>query len=97
MSRLNDVANEIKKLCGITPLVFAAYNFPLNEGGWVVEHGVGQWAAGWRKPAPLMLLAAMSQAGCLPEDSLIVGDSADDEGAAKAAGVRFEWAHEFFN
>jgi len=44
-----------------------------------------------------MLFAAMSQTGCLPEDSLMVGDSADDEGAAKAAGVRFKWAHEFFN
>lgn len=96
MSRLNDVANEVRKACGIQPLVFAAYNFPLNEGGWAVEHGLGQWAEGWRKPAPLMLFAAMAQAGCLPVDSLMVGDSADDEGAALAAGVRFVWAHEFF-
>jgi len=31
-----------------------------------------------------------------PEETLFVGDMDKDEGAARAAGTRFMWAHEFF-
>ena len=41
-----------------------------------------------KKPAPDMLLDAMSDAGSRPEHSLMVGDSAADISAAQAAGVR---------
>jgi phosphoglycolate phosphatase len=39
-----------------------------------------------RKPAPDMLLAALTQLGARPEDALVVGDSRSDVGAARAAG-----------
>jgi D-glycero-D-manno-heptose 1,7-bisphosphate phosphatase len=41
-----------------------------------------------RKPRPGMLLAAMQRAGLSPGATWMVGDSADDVAAARAAGVR---------
>jgi D-glycero-D-manno-heptose 1,7-bisphosphate phosphatase len=49
-----------------------------------------------RKPAPGMLLRLMRRFGASPEETLYVGDMDKDEGAARAAGTRFMWAHEFF-
>lgn len=40
-----------------------------------------------RKPAPDMLLAACRQAGCAPGAAILVGDSAADLNAARAAGM----------
>lgn len=39
------------------------------------------------KPAPGMLVAAMEELGSTPEDTVMVGDSASDVGAARAAGI----------
>lgn len=39
-----------------------------------------------RKPAPDMLLAALTTLGATPAESLVVGDSRSDVGAARAAG-----------
>ncbi len=50
-----------------------------------------------RKPQPLMLLRLMRRFGAGPGETLFVGDMDRDEGAARAAGTRFMWAHEFFN
>lgn len=63
---------------------------PENRG---VEDG---WDRDWRKPAPGMLLAAMRKAQVAPEDTLMVGDAAEDEQAARAAGCAFQWAWQFF-
>lgn len=40
-----------------------------------------------KKPDPLPLLTAMERCGATPESTLMVGDSASDVGAARAAGV----------
>lgn len=40
------------------------------------------------KPAPDMLLAVIESLGAVPGEAVMVGDSAADVGAAKAAGVR---------
>ena len=50
-----------------------------------------------RKPKPLMLERLMRRFGVGPRETLFVGDMDRDEGAARAAGTRFMWAHEFFN
>lgn len=41
-----------------------------------------------RKPKPGMVTAAMKKYGLLPEDCILIGDSARDIEAAEAAGIR---------
>jgi D-glycero-D-manno-heptose 1,7-bisphosphate phosphatase len=49
-----------------------------------------------RKPSPGMLQSIMNQLEIPSEHTLFVGDRSEDEGAAKAAGVHFQWADTFF-
>lgn len=49
-----------------------------------------------RKPGPGMLYDLMDRLGYEPSDTIFVGDSADDEQAAKSASVRFIHASDFF-
>lgn len=49
-----------------------------------------------RKPGPGMLEEIMKQLEMSAEDTLFVGDRPEDEGAAQAAGVSFQWAEDFF-
>lgn len=49
-----------------------------------------------RKPGPGMLYDLMNRLGYEPSDTIFVGDSADDEQAAKSANVRFIHASDFF-
>jgi D-glycero-D-manno-heptose 1,7-bisphosphate phosphatase len=49
-----------------------------------------------RKPAPGMLVDIMRARGVAPSETLFIGDSSVDEQAARAAGVRFTWAGDFF-
>ena len=48
---------------------------------------VGETPSLARKPDAAMLLAALDQLGARPEHSVMIGDSAADVGAARAAGV----------
>jgi D-glycero-D-manno-heptose 1,7-bisphosphate phosphatase len=50
-----------------------------------------------RKPKPLMLVRLMHRFRARRNETLFVGDMDRDEEAARRAGVRFLWAHEFFN
>jgi len=73
---------------------------PSPAGQW----GNTPWDHLWRKPAPGMIYAAQKWAEgqfghtkmLRRERILLVGDSAEDEGAAKAAQCRFMSAAEFF-
>lgn len=47
------------------------------------------------KPAPDGVLEACRRLGVAPEETLLVGDSRFDEGAARAAGVPFRWFTSF--
>ena len=49
-----------------------------------------------RKPYPGMLWSLMSEYGFLPEQTVYIGDMDSDREAAVRAGVKFEWAWEFF-
>jgi histidinol-phosphate phosphatase family protein len=51
---------------------------------------------GCRKPSPGLLLDIMQVTGAEPDRMLFVGDSEVDQGAARAAGVGFVWAADFF-
>lgn len=52
------------------------------------------------KPSPAMLLSIISslrgEKGCEKENTVFVGNAFSDEEAARRAGVKYEWAHEFF-
>ena len=49
-----------------------------------------------RKPKPEMLLRLMRRFRADGDETLFVGDMDKDEEAARRAGARFAWAHEFF-
>jgi len=49
-----------------------------------------------RKPKGEMIRRLMRRFRARPDETLFVGDSEADEGAAREAGCRFRWAHEFF-
>lgn len=49
-----------------------------------------------RKPGPGMLLSIIQKSGESASDTLMVGDRPEDEQAAMAAGVDFQWADTFF-
>jgi D-glycero-D-manno-heptose 1,7-bisphosphate phosphatase len=49
-----------------------------------------------RKPGPEMLNEIIKSSGESKQDTLMVGDRPEDEQAARAAGVSFMWAEDFF-
>lgn len=58
------------------------------------KHFDGQVYAGkYRKPDPGMIQLALNLH--IPEQVLFVGDRLEDQSAAEAAGVRFQWTHEW--
>lgn len=87
---------------GADPLlsVYASYRYQNQSGEWAPvppgQEANPRWLEGWRKPQPGMLLQAMADAGVTAHQTLFVGDSADDQAAAQAAGCAFEWAKGFF-
>jgi histidinol phosphatase-like enzyme len=54
------------------------------------------WRHDWRKPEAGMLKQAMLDYGAEPAQTLMVGDSPDDQAAATAVGCAFMWAKDFF-
>ena len=50
----------------------------------------------YRKPGPGMILYLMSELDADPESVVYIGDRPEDQQAAEAAGIRFEWASDFF-
>lgn len=54
------------------------------------------WDKTWRKPSPGMLTYAMQLKHVARGDTLMIGDSEEDQQAATAAGCDFMWAWEFF-
>lgn len=69
---------------------------PIPLTAQIAEQADPQWSVLYRKPSPGMLIAAYTHAGVIPADSLMVGDWEEDELAAHAAGMKFEWADKFF-
>lgn len=49
-----------------------------------------------RKPGPGMLLELVREADVMLSETLMVGDLAEDQGAAAAAGVDFIWTQDYF-
>ena len=63
----------------------------LDEGlvaSWAVARE-GEWSAGWAKPSPDMLLAAMRHHGVEASSTLMIGYDFTDQEAASRAGVAY--------
>lgn len=80
--------------------VLTCYAYQSKSGRWspTPPYGVlsDEWNPDWRKPAPGMLLYAMRLFDVAPSETLMVGDSNEDQDAADAAECNFCWADEFF-
>jgi HAD superfamily hydrolase (TIGR01662 family) len=76
--------------------VLISYAYQSKAGDWLIFGKGISWSQDWRKPAPGMLLAAMSRAGVAPHNTIMVGDRDEDRAAAEAAGCAFAWAEDFF-
>ena len=110
-SRIEKIRNQVREILGGQPVaLFAAYRYQSkgNKEGktprWgpvpTAEKDDLRWSQEWRKPGPGMIKEAMKWAKISPlvglKNVLMVGDMESDEAAAKAAGVRFAKAPDFF-
>ncbi|HEX8723008.1 MAG TPA: HAD-IIIA family hydrolase [Pyrinomonadaceae bacterium] len=77
-------------------MVFEAFGVRAPAGSVEICPHAPHRGCACRKPRPGMLLRLMSRFKASPDETLYVGDMDVDEGAARAAGTRFMWAHEFF-
>jgi len=91
LNRAERIAAETnRQLGGVFDAVFLC---PHDPRGWRPPYNQ---VCSCRKPAPGMLLQAMEQFRMSPAGTTVVGDRTTDAAAARAAGVRFVWANEFF-
>ena len=74
------------------------YGFECWQWGWIAYPTTGSLfnvstdGHSFRKPSPGMLRLAMKRHGVTdPNECLMIGDRPEDEEAAKAAGMEFEW------
>ena len=81
----------------VEEMVLAAFGVPAPPGSVEICPHAPHRGCPCRKPRPGMLLSLMRRFRVAPDETLYVGDMDKDEGAARAAGTRFMWAHEFFN
>lgn len=67
---------------------------PHHPGGTDPVHGI---VCSCRKPQPGMIIQLMLRNGMSAAETIVIGDRESDRQAALAAGVRFEWAKDFFS
>lgn len=98
-SRLRELLKALN--AGEETAVYVAYGYQNRKGQWAPVpaefRDVPTYSQSWRKPNPGMLLQAMQDAGARPDETVYIGDRPEDQAAALAAGIRFEWAEDFFN
>ena len=80
----------------LADMVVAAFGVPPPPGSVEICPHAPHLGCACRKPEPEMLHRLMRRFHAAPEETLFVGDMDKDEGAARAAGTHFMWAHEFF-
>lgn len=92
------IASVIEQL---DPTMYAkvCFAYRAKSGKWAPmpedKEGDPCWLRDYRKPAPGMLNEFMGTI-YLPSETLMVGDSVEDEQAAQVAGCDFQWAWDFF-
>lgn len=102
LTRIQMIKENLEAAVGRTIKVYTCYAFE-DKGGTIylpkALEGMRN-SVNWnymRKPGPGMLAAAMADAGVGFQNTLMVGDSQDDQGAAKAARCTFMWAEDFLH
>ena len=80
----------------VVDLVAAAFGRPAPAGAIEICTHAPHARCACRKPKGEMLARLMRRFRARPEETLYVGDMETDEQAARAAGCRYQWAHEFF-
>jgi len=80
----------------LVEMVQQAFGVPPPAGSIEICPHAPHRGCGCRKPRPGMLLNLMRRFKATRAETLFVGDMDRDEEAARRAGVRFSWAHEFF-
>lgn len=80
--------------------LYMSLAYKLKNGKYIVPNGLHledlRGSPNYRKPNPGMINYASQDFRMEKSEILMVGDSEDDENAALAAGVDFQWASEFF-
>ena len=89
-TQANDCVNAAIRAIGGSLAVFC----PEHPQGIVPPYVVD---SEYRKPKPGMINFLLGELGIAPSDALMVGDRPEDQEAAEAAGVDFEWADKFFD
>ena len=87
-------AGEARRL--VVDLVEAAFGRPAPAGSIEICTHAPYARCACRKPKGEMIKRLMRRFGARPEETLFVGDMETDAQAARDAGCRFRWAHEFF-
>ena len=87
-------ATQARRL--VVELVEAAFGRPAPPGSIEICTHAPFARCACRKPKGEMIRRLMRRFGARPGETLFVGDTEADEGAARDAGCRFLWAHEFF-
>ena len=77
-------------------MVSEAFGQPAPQGSIEVCPHAPHALCKCRKPSPLMLIRLMHRFNVRRSETLFIGDMERDEEAARRAGVRFMWAHQFF-
>jgi D-glycero-D-manno-heptose 1,7-bisphosphate phosphatase len=90
LEQAGELVAHAARLIGTKDYVFC----PHHPGGTDPVHGI---ACSCRKPQPGMIIQLMLRNGMPAEETIFIGDRESDRLAARAAGVRFEWAKEFFS
>lgn len=98
--RLHDLVSALLGSSEARIPTYTAFRYLEKSGTWTpAPPGMEEdprWSVEWRKPFPGMLLQAMRDAEAAPDTTLFIGDSPDDENAARAAGCAFRHAGAFF-
>lgn len=91
--RIAAIADNIRAITGGDVTTYIAFSYLSQKGNWSPipqgEEANPEWSHEWRKPNPGMLLQAASDFGVNPSNCTFVGNSAEDEQAAAAAGMLF--------
>lgn len=96
------IVSVIEKLFSSTiPMpMYVCFAYKSQKGEWspvpAGKESWNEWKPSFRKPSDGMLVKAMIDADILEIDTLMVGDSPEDEQAALNATVDFKWAWDFF-